>query len=407
MTKLLQLLRIALLALIRNKTRTFLTMLGMIIGVASVITMLAIGQGSRESIQSKVSGMGTNLIMISPASQMAGGVRMDNSSSQNITMDDVEAIEEKCPSVDKVSPEFRSSGQAIYENNNAPTTIYGGSQYYCDIKSLTLDEGRMFNASEVKKAAKVCVIGQTVITNLFGENASVVGKLIRFNSIPFRIIGTLESKGENSFGQDQDDVLIAPYTTVQKRLLAISHVQGIVCSATSTETSAAATEEINSAIRKTHRLKDDEESDFDVRSQEELISTFSSISNVLTILLGAIAGISLLVGGIGIMNIMFVSVTERTREIGLRMAIGAPESIIMAQFLSESTILSVLGGIIGILLGYAATAIITALFSWPTSITIWSVALSFGVCAVLGIFFGWSPARKAASLNPIEALRYE
>jgi putative ABC transport system permease protein len=401
------LLKIAVVALRRNKLRTFLTMLGIIIGVASVIAMLAIGQGSKKSIQDQVSGMGSNLIIIFPGSQSRGGVQMGFGSSQSLTLNDVMAIGSQCPSVSMVSPEVRGSGQTIYGNQNTPTTLYGGSISYLDIKKIAVKAGRMFTDREIKSAAKVCLVGKTVVTNLFGENVNPTGLTIRFNKTPFKIIGVLSEKGQNTFGQDQDDLLIAPFTTVQKRILAISHIQTILASAVSEEKSPKAVSEIETALRIRHKLKDTDESDFQIRSQEELVKTFSSISNILTVLLGAIAGISLLIGGIGIMNIMYVSVTERTREIGLRMSVGGRNIDIMMQFLTESMLISVIGGIIGILLGIGASRLINLIMQWPVAVMPQAVILAFLVCSIIGIFFGWYPARKAANLDPIEALRYE
>lgn len=401
------LIKIALKALRRNKLRAFLTMLGIIIGVASVITMLAIGQGSKKSIQDQVSGMGANLIMVMPGSQFRGGVQMGNSSSQNLTMEDATAIEKLCPSISMISPEVRNSGQAIYADENTPTTIYGVNENYLEIKKLSLKSGRGFTEKEIKSAAKVCLIGKTVLENLFGKNVDPIGQSIRFKNIPMKIIGVLESKGSNTFGQDQDDLLLAPYTTIQKRMLAITYVQAINASAVSEAKSKLAESEIETLLRERHKLKATDENDFNVRSQEELVSTLSSISNVLTVLLGAIAGISLLVGGIGIMNIMYVSVTERTREIGLRMSVGGRGNDIMMQFLTESMLLSVIGGLIGICLGIGASRVVALVMNWPVVVMPQAVILSFMVCTVIGIFFGWYPARKAASLDPIDALRYE
>jgi len=401
------LLKIAVVALKRNKLRTFLTMLGIIIGVGSVIAMLAIGQGSKKSIQDQVSGMGSNLIMVFPGSQFRGGVQKGHGSSRSLVLTDVEAILDNCPSVSKVSPEVRTSGQAIYGNQNTPTTIYGGNENYLDIKKISVASGRMFTEREIKSATKVCLIGKTVIKNLYGENTDPTGLIIRFNKIPFRIIGVLSEKGQNTFGQDQDDVLLAPYTTVQKRILAITHLQTILASAVNEEKSAAAVIEIDDILRIKHKLKEADENDFQVRSQEELVKTFSSISNVLTVLLGVIAGISLLIGGIGIMNIMYVSVTERTREIGLRMAVGGRGIDILMQFLTESILISVIGGLIGILLGIGASELITKIISWPVAVQPQAVILAFIVCTAIGVFFGWYPARKASGLDPIEALRYE
>ncbi len=401
------LLKIAKNALLRNKFRAFLTMLGIIIGVASVITMLAIGQGSKQSIRSQISTMGSNMIFIMPGSEQRGGVMMGNSNAQNMKISDVEALKNNVTNIIAISPELRASGQAVFGNSNWPTTIYGGNHQYLDIKSLKLESGRMFNESEIKTMAKVCIVGQTVVENLFGKGVDPIGQSIRFKNIPFKVIGVLADKGENAMGQDQDDLMLAPYSTVQRRILAVDYIQSIQMSAVSEEKSDEAITEITAVMRKKHKIKDGDDSDFRVMSQAELVKTISSVSDIMTALLGAIAGISLLVGGIGIMNIMYVSVTERTREIGLRMSIGGKGRDILLQFLIESTLLSVIGGIIGILLGYLASSIVGSIMGWPTLIMTQSVVASFLVCSAIGIFFGWYPARKAASLNPIDALRYE
>lgn len=401
------LIKIALNALRRNKMRSFLTMLGIIIGVASVIAMLAIGQGSKKSIQDQVSSMGSNMIFVMPGGQSRGGVQMGNTSSKSLTLNDIVSIKAQSTSISRISPEVRSSGQVIFGNKNTPTTIYGTNTEYLDIRKVSVKSGRKFTEGEIKSAAKVCLIGKTVTTEIFGENADPIGQIIRFNKIPMKIIGVLTEKGQNTFGQDQDNLIIAPYTTVQKRILAINYIQGIYASALDEQKASLAQTEIENALRVSHKLKDGEENDFEVRSQDELIKTFSSISDVLTMLLGAIAGISLLVGGIGIMNIMYVSVTERTREIGLRMSIGGKGKDILLQFLTESIMLSVIGGIIGILLGIGAANAVSTVMNWPVVVMPQAVVLSFLVCTVIGIFFGWYPARKAANLDPIEALRYE
>lgn len=394
-------------ALKRNKFRSFLTMLGIIIGVASVIVMLAIGQGSKKSIRDQMSSMGTNLIMVMPASQQRGGVMLGNSSAQNMTLSDVTAIEKDCPDISAVSPEVRSSGQAVVGNSNWPTSVYGVNNKYFSIRKYTISSGRGFTDNEIQTYAKVCLIGQTIVEKLFEGKKEVIGQTVRFKGIPLLIIGVLGEKGENGMGQDQDDLIIAPFTTVQKRILAITYIQSIYSSAVSEEKNNDAIDQITASLRKTHKLKDGVVDDFQVRSQAEMVQTFSSISDVLTILLGAIAGISLLVGGIGIMNIMYVSVTERTREIGLRLSVGGRANDIMMQFLIESILLSVLGGIIGITLGVAATSVAASIMNWPTVIMPASVVMSFLVCSAIGIFFGWYPARKASNLNPIDALRYE
>ncbi|MDP4227494.1 MAG: ABC transporter permease [Bacteroidota bacterium] len=399
--------KVAVNALMRNKMRSFLTMLGIIIGVGSVITMLAIGQGSKKSIQDQVSSMGSNMIFIMPSQQSSGGVKQSNTNSEALTVDDANAISKECPSVSMVSPEVRSSGQAIYANQNTPTTIYGVGEKYIDIRKVDVKSGRMFTDREVKTSAKVCLLGKTVITNLFGSNIDPIGLTVRFGKIPLKVIGVLKEKGQSNFGQDQDDLILSPYTTVQKRILAITYIQTIFTSAVTQDQSDEAVNEITETLRTHHKIKEGADDDFDIRTQAELISTMSSISNVLTILLGAIAGISLLVGGIGIMNIMYVSVTERTREIGLRMSIGARGLDILMQFLMESIMLSVIGGIIGILIGVGASSMVSSIMKWPVVIMPASVVLSFVVCTAIGIFFGWYPARKAANLDPIDALRYE
>ncbi|HKL72004.1 MAG TPA: ABC transporter permease [Marinilabiliaceae bacterium] len=405
--KILNLIRIAIRAMSRNKMRTFLTMLGIIIGVASVISMLAIGQGSKESIQKQISQMGANMITVSPSSGQQGGVRMDATSMQLLTVDDANAIRNGAGSVAYVSPFVSGSGQAVVGANNWPTSMQGVSPSFLHIRKMVVSEGVPFTDQDVRTAAKVCLIGKTVVANLFPEGTLPVGKILRFNKIPFLIIGVLEEKGTNTFGQDQDNIILAPYTTMQKRILAISHLQSIYVSAQSEMESEQAVVEIGSILRNNPRLTSNEGDKFDVRSQQELITMFSSTSEMLTVLLAAIAGISLLVGGIGIMNIMFVSVTERTREIGLRMAVGGKGSHILTQFLMEAIIVSIGGGLIGALIGVGATSLIGKLAGWPISISETSVIVSFVVCTVIGVFFGWYPARKASALDPIEALRYE
>jgi putative ABC transport system permease protein len=401
------LLKLAVNALKRNKLRAFLTMLGIIIGVASVIAMLAIGEGSKKSIQDQISSMGTNLVSVSPSSQQRGGLQLGNSGAVNLTVKDLDAIKAKCPSIGDISPEVRANGQAVYSNKNWPTSLFGSNTEYLKIKLIAVSEGRSFTEQEVKGAAKVCLIGETVLENLFGKGTNPIGLSIRYKKIPFKIIGILKSKGTNTYGQDQDDLLLAPYTTVQKRVLANTSFGSIQSSAISESATKNASAEMEQALRKSHKLKEGSENDFRIRTQDDLVTTSSSVSNVLTILLGAIAGISLLVGGIGIMNIMYVSVTERTREIGLRMSVGGRGKDILMQFLIESILLSIIGGVIGIFVGVGASQLIGILMKWPVVVLPASVVISFFVCTVIGIFFGWYPARKAASLNPIDALRYE
>ncbi len=401
------LLKIAFRALANNKLRGFLTMLGIIIGVASVITMLAIGQGSKRSIQAQISEMGSNMIMIQPGADMRGGVRQDASAMETLKLQDYEDIVNETRYVSATSPSVNSSGQAIYGANNAPTTVYGISPDYMEIRRYEVEDGDMFSDQDVQTAAKVCVIGKTVVDNLFPGGENPVGKVIRFQKLPFRVAGVLKSKGYNSMGMDQDDLILAPYTTIQKKILAITHLQGITCSALKEEYTDQAIDEISEILRRNHRLRETDDDDFTIRSMQELSTMLTSTTDIMTTLLAAVAGISLLVGGIGIMNIMYVSVTERTREIGLRMSIGAKGMDILAQFLIESILISVTGGLIGVLFGVGAALVVNVVAHFPIYIQPWSVLLSFVVCTVTGVFFGWYPAKKAAQLDPIEAIRYE
>ena len=348
------LIKIAVRALANNKLRGFLTMLGIIIGVASVITMLAIGQGSKRSIQAQISEMGSNMIMIHPGADVRGGVRQDASAMETLKLQDYEDIVDETRFVSAVSPSVNSSGQAIYGANNAPTTVYGISPDYLEIRRYKVEDGDMFTEQDIQTAAKVCVVGKTVVDNLFPDGSNPVGKVIRFQKLPFRIVGVLESKGYNSMGMDQDDLILAPYTTIQKKVLAITHLQGITCSALKEEYTDQAIDEISEILRRNHKLKESDDDDFTIRSQQELSTMLTSTTDMMTVLLAAVAGISLLVGGIGIMNIMYVSVTERTREIGLRMSIGAKGIDILAQFLIESILISVTGGLIGVVFGVGA-----------------------------------------------------
>ncbi len=399
--------KIALNALLRNKFRAFLTMLGIIIGVASVITMLGIGEGSKVSIQQQIAGMGLNLVTVVPGSQQRGGVQFGASTMQSLKETDVDVILADCPAVQAATPEVRGNGQAVFGALNWPTSLYGENLSYLQIRERSVVSGRMFTDRELSGAGKVCLLGQTVVKNLFGEGADPVGQVIRFKKIPFLVIGVLDPKGLNTFGQDQDDLILAPFTTVQKRVQAITWVQSIYTSAIDSKSTELAAAQITETLRRHHKIKASDQDDFTIRNQTQLLSTFSSVSNILTVLLGAIAGISLLVGGIGIMNIMYVSVTERTREIGLRMAIGGKGRDILMQFLAESMLLSITGGIIGIMVGIAASKIIGSAMAWPIVVLPGSEILSFAVCTVIGVFFGWYPAKKASNLDPIDALRYE
>lgn len=403
----LNLFKVSIRAVANNKMRSFLSMLGIIIGVAAVIIMMSIGQGSKESIRAELSTMGTNLINIRPGADMRGGVRQDPSSMQTLKMADYERIMREKKYVTNVSPEVTASGQAIYGNSNTNTTVYGESPEYLDIKQWTIEQGDCFTQEDIKKAAKVCVVGTTIVKELYGEGADVIGKTIRFKSIPMRIIGVLKSKGYNNWGMDQDNAIIAPYSTVMKRIAAQTWFSSIVCSAITEELSDAAIEELTQILRDNHKLKGDAADDFTIRSQAEMMETMSSTMDTVTIILVVAAAFSLLVAGIGIMNIMLVSVTERTKEIGLRMAVGATGPVISLQFLIESVLISVTGGLLGILVGCSASEFIVPMFNMPSSVPAWSIYVSFFVCVCIGVLFGYIPAQKAANMDPIEAIRHE
>lgn len=399
--------KIALRALANNKMRAFLTMLGIIIGVASVITMLAIGQGSKKSIETQISEMGSNMIMIHPGAERRGGVRQDPSAMQTLKMEDYTALRNETNYLSAITPSVSSSGQFISGANNYPSSITGVNRDYLTIRQLTVESGDMFTDEDILSSAKVCVIGKTIVDNLFPGGDDPVGQVIRFNKIPFQVVGVLKPKGYNSMGQDQDAVVLAPYSTIMKRVLAITYLQGIYASALTEDMTETAIEEVETILRANHKLKATDEDDFTIRSQQELSTMLSSTTELMTTLLACVAGISLIVGGIGIMNIMYVSVTERTREIGLRMSVGARGVDILSQFLIEAILISITGGIIGVLFGFAASFIIKEIVHWPIYIQMWSVFLSFVVCTATGVFFGWYPAQKAANLDPIDAIRYE
>ena len=405
--------KIAIRAIAANKMRSFLTALGIIIGIASVITMLAIGQGSKASIKANIAEMGSNMIMIHPGADMRGGVRQDASSMETLKQTDYQAIKDECNYISAISPTVSSNGQWINGNNNTQSSIYGVNQDYLTIRQLKIADGEMFTDTDIKAAAKECILGQTVVDYLFPDGSDPIGRVVRFNSIPFRVIGVLQKKGYNSMGMDQDDLVLAPYTTVMKRILAQTYLSEIVCSAITEEASEPAQDQISQILRRTHKLKDAMETtegdkdDFNIRSQEEISSMMNSTMSTITILLGSVAGISLIVGGIGIMNIMYVSVTERTREIGLRMSVGARGVDILNQFLIEAILLSVTGGIIGVILGVSISVSLQQFLHVATQIEPWSIIMSFAVCTFTGVFFGWYPAKKAARLDPIEAIRYE
>ncbi len=394
-------------ALSNNKMRAFLTMLGIIIGVASVITMLAIGQGSKASINTQIAEMGSNMIMIQPGEDVRGGVTRDASSMQTLKIADYESLCTLTDDLAAVSPVVSASGQFIYAGSNYPSSITGVAPDYLTIRQLKLATGAMFTEMDIKTSAKVCVIGKTIQENLFPDGEDPLGKIIRYKTIPMRIIGVLEEKGYNTMGMDQDAIVLAPYTCIMKRVLAVTYLSQIYCSAVDEDKTDEAIENITTLLRTNHKLQDFAADDFSIRSQQELATMLNSTTSLMTTLLACIAAISLIVGGIGIMNIMYVSVTERTKEIGLRMSVGGRGIDILSQFLIEAIIISISGGIIGVILGCVAAWGVKFFAGWPIVIESWTILLSFAVCSVTGVFFGWYPAKKAAALNPIDAIRYE
>ena len=401
------LLRIAYTAIIRNKTRAGLTMLGIIIGITSVIAMVSLGQSSSVSINNQISQTGTNMVMVMRNFQRQGGVNIGSASIQTLTVQDAEAIQAKISHVEAVSPSVNASGQLVFGANNWPGSIQGGNASFFSIRKYDVARGIQYTDDDVRTSAKVCLLGKTVVDNLFTNGEDPIGQTIRFGTIPFKVIGTLVSKGQNAAGQDQDDIVLAPYTTVQKRILAITYIHSILISADDESNVQSVIDNVTTLLRDRHKIRSGEQDDFMVRSQQQMMQMMDAVTGFLTALLAAIASISLIVGGIGIMNIMYVTVTERIKEIGLRMAIGAKNRDILLQFLAESTILSLIGGAIGICLGLLLSYIVSTLLNWPYIVSIPAVAISFIVCAATGIFFGWYPAKKAASLDPINALRYE
>ena len=402
-----EVIRVALRALARNKMRTILTMLGIIIGVGAVICTVAIGQGASQQVQDQIKSLGDNMIMVMAGSVNQGGVRLGTSATKTLTADDGDAIKNEIPNVVGESPSVGASGQMVNGNQNWNTRMTGASPDFFSIRSWGVSEGSVFTQRDVTMASNVVVIGQTVADQLFTGGADPVGQIIRINNLPFTVLGVLVKKGQSSFGQDQDDTAIVPYTTVQKKISGISWVQQLMVSVASEDDIEGAMASMSSLLRQRHKLRANEDDDFMVRSPNELAQASAQTSQILTYLLGSVASVSLLVGGIGIMNIMLVSVTERTREIGVRMAVGATEQDVKLQFLSEAMVLSFLGGSVGIILGIIASAIISNVLQWTTMVSTTSVIVAVFFSAGVGVFFGYYPASKAAQLDPIEALRYE
>jgi len=393
-------------ALSRNRVRAALTMLGVIIGVASVISTLAIGQGAKASVQAQIRSLGSNVIMVFAGSMMSGPARGATGTSQALTIDDAHAIARECGSVRIASPTARTPAQVVAGDQNWSTMVQGGDENYTVVREWPVADGRTFTVSDVRAAAKVCVLGATVAHELFGDD-SPIGTTVRIRKLPFQVIGVLTTKGSNSWGQDQDDIVVAPLTTVQKKLMGITWVGSVLVSALSETQVPDAIDQITLLMRQRHRIAPGQSDDFTVRSQAEIASTAEGTSQVMTLLLSSVALVSLLVGGIGIMNIMLVSVTERTREIGVRRALGARGVDIMLQFLAEAAIVSLAGGAIGVLLGVGIARIVSEVAHWPTLVGLGSILLAFGFSAMVGLVFGYYPALSAARLNPIDSLRYE
>jgi len=405
---LLNIIRVAFRALQRNKMRAALTMLGIIIGVSAVVAMVSIGQGAQATVQAQIDSIGTNLLFVTAGAQNVGGVRSGtgDSGTNTLTVDDLEAIKREVPTVSMLTPTVNARGQLVAGNMNWNTSIQGVSEEYPEVRKWTIQTGSFFTDSDVRAAARVLVIGQTIADNMFA-GADPIGQTIRVQNLPFRVVGVMARKGQDPQGRDQDDVAFTPYTTVQKKILGSPRLQIAYVSAVSPDATYTAQQQISELLRQRHKLGPNEPDDFTVRNMSDIAQAANETNNTMTMLLACIAGVSLLVGGIGIMNIMLVSVTERTREIGIRMAIGARSSAVRSQFLIESVVLSLTGGLFGILLGVAVSIGIPRLLGWPTLISSMSIIGSVIFSAAVGIFFGYYPARKAASLDPIEALRYE
>jgi putative ABC transport system permease protein len=405
---LLMIIRVAFRALLRNKTRAALTMLGIIIGVSAVIAMVSIGQGAQASVQAQIANIGTNLLFVSAGAQNVGGVRSGagDSGTNTLTVEDLDAIKREVPSVSMVTPTINARSQLVSGNANWNTSVQGVSEQYPDVRKWAVQSGEFFTEADVRTAARVIVVGQTVGENLFA-GMDPVGQTLRVMNSPFRVVGVMARKGQDQQGRDQDDTAFAPYTTVQKKILGSPRLQVAYVSAISQDATYTAQLQITELLRQRHKLAASEPNDFTVRNMTDIADAANETSNTMTILLACIAGVSLLVGGIGIMNIMLVSVTERTREIGIRMAIGARSSAVRSQFLIESIVLSVTGGLIGIVLGIAVSLAIPKMLGWPTLVSTMAIIGSVIFSAAVGIFFGYYPARKAAALDPIEALRYE
>ncbi len=399
----------ALKALRKNGFRTFLTMLGIIIGVAAVIVMQSIGAGTEKSVSERISTLGANMIMVVPAAVNNNGVKMSAGASLTLQYPDVLMIKHYSPSVKYLSPMIRSTVSVVYRHNNWKTTLTGVAPEYLAIRDFNVAKGIPFTNDDVKKLNKVCLIGKTIQLNLFDTTGTIdpIGKTIRINSVPFTVIGVLEAKGQNAFGQDQDDLIIAPYSSVKERMTGSIYLTMIFASSNTADDINSAIDQIRYAVRLSHHLPPGATDDFTINTTAEIAQTISGVARTLSVLLACVAAISLLIGGIGIMNIMFVSVTERTREIGTRLAIGATFIDVLLQFLLEAVVLSLAAGVIGIVLGILISRLVTSLLQWETIITPFSIVISFLVCTAIGIFFGFYPARKAARLNPIEALRYE
>ena len=404
--RLLETIRIAFDSLLRQKTRAILTMLGIIIGVGAVIAMVAVGQGAQSAVEAQIASLGTNILMVIPGATSQGGVSAGAGMAVTLKDDDVDAIRDRCPAVQAVSPATRTARQVVAGSLNWSTSVQGGNVEFFTIRDWKLQSGSYFTDQDVRGATKVCVIGQTIVDNLFpGEDP--VGQTIRIAKLPFKVVGTLQPKGQNAMGQDQDDLIIAPFPTVQRKIQGIDFVGMILVSAVSKQEIPEAQAQITDLLRIRHRLQPWEDNDFTIRNQSDIASAATATSSIMTMLLGSIASVSLIVGGIGIMNIMLVSVTERTREIGIRMSIGARRGDILQQFLIEAMALSVFGGLIGVALGLLSSNLISKFAGWPVFVSPSSVALAFLFSGLVGIFFGFYPARKASGLSPIEALRYE